>query len=119
MNETGIWRIGLALLMLAVFSALNYPFFSLVLLERMSQGLIDDLKTARAFEIPSHIGKLSYHVEFFSAVSTQRGARWVGAVDSWLTYDINKNLRLDGGAFSGGAKAAIDLHLWLGMTWRY
>jgi hypothetical protein len=65
------------------------------------------------------IGKLSYSVEFFSSVSTERGAGWVGTVDTWLTYQLRKNLRLDVGAYIGVTKAADDLHLWLGMTWRH
>ncbi len=53
MSESGIWWIGLALLVLAAFPLLLYAFFSLVVLERKSQGLIDDLKSSKAFEIQS------------------------------------------------------------------
>ena len=65
------------------------------------------------------IGKLSAYVEFFSAVSSERGAGWIGTVDTWLTYQINKNLRLDGGVYIGVTGAADDWHPWVGMTWRY
>jgi hypothetical protein len=49
-SGSGIWWVGLALLVLAVFPFLLYAFFSLVVLERKSQGLIDDLKSYKAFE---------------------------------------------------------------------
>ncbi len=65
------------------------------------------------------IGKLSAAVEFFSRVSGERGAEWVGTFDAWLTYQINKNLRLDGGAYIGVTPAADDWHPFIGMTWRF
>jgi hypothetical protein len=65
------------------------------------------------------VGKLSYSAEFFSSVSTERGAGWVGTVDTWLTYQLNKDLRLDGGVYIGVTEAAEDLHVWIGMTWRH
>jgi hypothetical protein len=65
------------------------------------------------------IGNLSGYVEFFSNVSTEQEATWVGTVDTWLTYQINQNLRLDGGVYIGVTRAADDWHPWIGMTWRY
>jgi hypothetical protein len=65
------------------------------------------------------IGNFSGFVEFFSNVSTEQGSTWVGTVDSWLTYEVSKNLRLDGGVYIGVTPAADDWHPWLGMTWRY
>jgi hypothetical protein len=67
----------------------------------------------------SLIGNLSVAAEFFSSVSTERDADWVGTVDTWLTYQVNKNLRLDGGVYIGVTLAADDWHPWLGMTWRF
>ena len=65
------------------------------------------------------IGKLSYHVEFFSSVSTEQNSDWVGTFDTWLTYQINKNLVFDGGVYIGVTESADDWHPWVGMTWRY
>lgn len=65
------------------------------------------------------IGKLSVSAEFFSSVSTEQNSVWVGTVDTWLTYQINKNPRLDGGVYIGVTPAADDWHPWVGMTWRY
>lgn len=65
------------------------------------------------------IGKLEYHVEFFSSVSTERNSDWVGTFDTWLTYPLNKNLVLDGGVYIGVTKAADDWHPWVGITLRF
>ena len=65
------------------------------------------------------IGKLSLAVEFFSSVSTEQNSDWVGTVDTWLTYQVNKNLRLDGGVYIGVTPAADDWHFWVGMTKRF
>jgi len=65
------------------------------------------------------VGKLSLYAEFFSNVSTERDTDWVGTVDTWLTYSINKNLRIDGGVYIGITSPADDWHPWVGMTWRY
>jgi hypothetical protein len=53
MNESGIYWVGLALLVLAFFPLFVYGFFSLVVLERKSQELVDDLKNLKAFDIAS------------------------------------------------------------------
>ena len=58
-------------------------------------------------------------VEFFSSVSTERNAGWVGTFDTWLTYEVNKNLILDGGVYIGVTAAADGWRPWIGMTWRY
>ena len=65
------------------------------------------------------ISPLEYHVEFFSSVSTEQNSDWVGTFDTWLTYQFNKNLVLDGGVYIGVTKAADDWHPWVGITWRY
>jgi hypothetical protein len=65
------------------------------------------------------ISKLSYSVEFFSSVSTERNSGWIGTFDTWLTYQVNKNLRLDAGAYIGVTRSVDDWHPWVGRTWRY
>lgn len=65
------------------------------------------------------IGKLSLSGEFFSSVSTEKVNGWVGTIDTWMTYEITENMKLDGGAYIGVTQAADDLHPWLGMSWRY
>jgi len=65
------------------------------------------------------LGKLSVSAEFFGGVSTERGAGWVGTVDTWLTYQLSGNWRLDGGVYIGVTPAADDWHPFVGMTWRF
>jgi hypothetical protein len=65
------------------------------------------------------IGKLSLAAEFFGSVSTETGAGWVGTFDTWLTYQVNDNLRFDGGIFIGVTPAADDWHPFVGMTRRF
>ena len=65
------------------------------------------------------VGNLSLSAEFFSSVSTEQNADWIGTVDTWVTYQINKNLSFDGGLNIGVTAAADDWHPWVGMTWRY
>jgi len=65
------------------------------------------------------IGKLEYHVEFFSSVSTEQNSDWIGTFDTWFTYQADKNLCLDGGVYIGVTQSADDWHPWVGMTWRY
>jgi len=65
------------------------------------------------------MGKLSASVEFFSSVNTERGAGWVGTVDTWLTIQVTQNWRLDGGVYMGVTRAADDWHPFVGMTRRF
>jgi hypothetical protein len=65
------------------------------------------------------IGKLEYHVEFFSTVSTEQNSSWIGTFDTWFTYQVNENLIFDCGVYIGVTAAADDWHPWMGMTWRY
>jgi hypothetical protein len=65
------------------------------------------------------IGKLGAAAEFYANVSGETGAGWVGTVDIFLTYQVNENLRFDGGVNIGVSPDADDLHFWTGVTWRY
>ena len=65
------------------------------------------------------VGKLSLSAEFFSNVSVEHGAGWVGTVNTWFTYQVSKNWRLDAGVYIGVTPAADDWHPFIGMTWRY
>jgi hypothetical protein len=53
MNGSGIWLLGIGFALLALFPFWIYSFFWLVVLDRKSEGLIDDLNNANAFEIKS------------------------------------------------------------------
>jgi hypothetical protein len=64
-------------------------------------------------------GRVSYCVEFYSSVSTEGGSGWVGTVDTWLTYRVSANIRLDAGVYIGVTRPAEDWHPFVGMTWRF
>ena len=64
-------------------------------------------------------GKLSLYGEFYSRVSAERDSSWAGTVDTWLTYQVSRNLRLDGGVYIGVTRAADDWQPFLGLTWRF
>ncbi len=65
------------------------------------------------------IGKLSGYCEFFSSVSTERGASWVGTVDVGLEYLVTKNVQLDCGCNVGVTHAADDVNPFAGITVRF
>ncbi len=65
------------------------------------------------------VGKLGGYVEFFSEVSTEAGARWVGTVDLGLTYGLTDNLQLDAGINIGVTDSADDLNPFVGLAWRF
>ena len=65
------------------------------------------------------IGQLDGYVEFYSSVSTGRGAGWTGSVDAGLCYAINKNVQLDCGCNCGVTRAADDFNPFVGLTVRF
>jgi hypothetical protein len=65
------------------------------------------------------IGKLSGYVEFFSDISTQRHAGWVGTVDAGLEFLVTKNVQLDCGCNFGVTPAADDYNPFAGITIRF
>src|SRR5882724_9206455 len=65
------------------------------------------------------IGKLGGYVEFFSNMSTERGAGWVGTVDIGLTYDVTENVQVDTGVNFGVTRAADDEEFFAGLTVRF
>jgi hypothetical protein len=65
------------------------------------------------------LGKLSGYCEFFSSVSTERGAGWVGTVDVGLEYLVTENVQFDCGCNVGVTHAADDVNPFAGITVRY
>src|ERR1017187_10243477 len=65
------------------------------------------------------LGKLSGYCEFFSSVSTERGASWVGTVDVGIEYLVTKDVQLDCGCNVGVTHAADDVNPFAGITVRY
>jgi hypothetical protein len=53
MNESGVYCIGLGMFVLAIFPLLVYGFFRFAVLDRKAQGIVQDLKASKAFQINS------------------------------------------------------------------
>lgn len=65
------------------------------------------------------VGDLSGYLEFFSSVSTDDGAPWVGTVDIGFTYGLTENVQLDAGVNIGVTESADDWNPFLGLSFRY
>ena len=65
------------------------------------------------------IGKLDGFVEFFSLVSAEGDARWIGTFDFGFTYAITADMQLDAGAYVGVTKSAADIAPFLGFSVRF
>ncbi len=64
-------------------------------------------------------GDLGGYVEFFSAVSAESGAKWIGTVDLGLTYGLTDNIQLDAGVNIGVTRSADDINPFIGLSWRF
>jgi hypothetical protein len=64
------------------------------------------------------VGKLSGYVEFFSLVSTDREAQWIGTIDIGLIFQLTENIQLDAGVNIGVTPTAEDLNPFLGISLR-
>lgn len=67
----------------------------------------------------SLVGDLGAYVEWFSAVSTEDGAAWVGTFDFGFTYGFTPNLQLDAGVNIGVTDSADDWNPFVGLSFRY
>lgn len=65
------------------------------------------------------VGRLAGYVEFFSLVSAERGARWVGALGVGCTYALSADVQLDAGVNLGVTSAADDVNPFGGISWRF
>lgn len=65
------------------------------------------------------VGELAGYAEFYSSVSTERGAPWVGTVDFGLTYGLTKNIQLDAGINIGVTRSADDWNPFIGLSFRF
>ena len=65
------------------------------------------------------IGKLSGYLEFFSDISTECHAGWIGTVDTGLEFLVAENVQLDCGCNFGVTRAADDFNPFAGITVRF
>ena len=64
-------------------------------------------------------GKLGGYIEFWSLVSGEPGAPWIGTVDLGLTYGLSDNIQFDAGVNIGITRSAEDLNPFVGVTVRF
>ncbi len=58
-------------------------------------------------------------MEFFSAVSTQRDADWIGTFDTGVIYELTENMQLNVGVNIGVTHSADDWNAFVGLAWRF
>ena len=64
-------------------------------------------------------GGLDGYAEFFSSVSAESGADWIGTADVGLVYALTKNIQLDAGINFGITRAADDYNPFAGISIRF
>jgi hypothetical protein len=67
----------------------------------------------------SIMGGLAGYLEFFSAVSTEGTADWIGTFDFGFTYQVTANFQLDAGMNVGVTRSADNLNPFIGFSVRY
>ena len=65
------------------------------------------------------VGNLSGYLEFFSDLSTECHAGWIGTVDTGLEFLVTENVQLDCGCNFGVTRAADDYNPFVGITLRF
>ena len=64
-------------------------------------------------------GKLSGYLEFFSEISENHAAAWIGTVDAGLEYALSENVQLDCGCNVGVTRSADAANPFTGITVRF
>ena len=59
------------------------------------------------------------YMEFFSLVSTERDAKWVGTFNTGFIYALSANIQLNAGVNLGLTRSADDWTPFVGMAWRF
>lgn len=65
------------------------------------------------------IGDLGGYIEYAGFANLNHDEKYRGYFDAGLTYAINDDVQLDGGVRIGLTRAADDLGLFLGLSWRF
>lgn len=65
------------------------------------------------------IGNLSGYIEFYNAVSSGRGQKWVGTLDTGLIYQVTPNFSVDMNSFFGMTDSAPDYNVFIGFGRRF
>lgn len=64
-------------------------------------------------------GRLGAYVEFFSLVTSEPHAPWIGTLDVGATYAASENVQFDAGVNFGLTRSADDISPFLGLTIRF
>ena len=59
------------------------------------------------------------YMEFFSWVSAERDADWVGTFNTGFIYYLSANVQLNAGVNLGVTRSAADWNPFVGMAWRF
>jgi hypothetical protein len=65
------------------------------------------------------IGNLSGYIEFYNTVSSGRGQKWVGTLDTGLIYQVTPNFSVDMNSFFGMTDSAPDYNVFIGFGRRF
>ncbi len=65
------------------------------------------------------VGNLSGFVEFASIATTDSDGHWIGLVDLGPTYAVTDDFHLDTGVNIGVSRAADDVSVFAGLSWRF
>ncbi len=65
------------------------------------------------------VGNLGGYVEFFSLISAEPDADWIGTLDLGLTYAMTDDVQLDAGINIGLTRSADDLSPFVGLSVRF
>jgi hypothetical protein len=65
------------------------------------------------------VGNLAGYIEFFSLVSTDADAPWIGSVGFGFSYGLTEDVQLDAGINVGVTSSADDLNPFCGISWRF
>jgi Putative MetA-pathway of phenol degradation len=65
------------------------------------------------------VGRLAGYLEFFSVVSAEFGAPWIGTFDVGFTYGLTADIQLDAGINIGVTRSADDVNPFIGISWRF
>jgi hypothetical protein len=64
-------------------------------------------------------GSLFGYIEFFSAVSAEHDADWIGTFDTGVIYEFTENMQLNVGVNIGVTHSADDWNAFVGLAWRF
>ncbi len=65
------------------------------------------------------VGRLAGYIEFFSAISAESGADWIGTFNVGFTYGRTEDIQLDAGVNLGVTRAGEDINPFIGISFRF